>query len=172
MKCNEAQLNILREHAGELVPWRRSTLHRHMAACAACRNYRTDLLQLAEAAHTAEQPPVDHFAMRMLLEAGQRTLDRRAVPSLGKRIWDFFQTLEIQWPALQPALAVATVALLLAVGVWLVRPHVGGNMAWNDGVDQQIEKLEASLASLEADSGRASSADAESIASQLLNVEG
>jgi len=171
MKCNEAQLNILREHAGELVPWRRSTLHRHMAACAACRNYRTDLLQLAEAAHTAEQPPVDHFAMRMLLEAGQRTLDRRAVRSLGKRVGDFFKTWE-NTLTLRPALAVATAVLLLAIGVWLVRPHAGGNMAWNDGVDQQIEKLEASLASLEADSSRASSADAESIASQLLNVEG
>ena len=49
MKCEQAKLNILMADAGELVPWRRSALARHLGACAECRQYRDDLRPLDEA---------------------------------------------------------------------------------------------------------------------------
>ena len=174
MKCEQARMDILLEHAGELGSWRRSGLARHMEGCSACRQYRDDLAQIATATRMVEQPTVDRLAMQMLLNEAQRMLDRKAVPAVESRLWKVFQTLENPLPALRPALAVAAVALLLAGGVWLVRLHSGVAMAWNDGVDQQIDRLEASLASLsqDADGNRTSNADAETIASQLLEVEG
>ncbi|MCX7006745.1 MAG: hypothetical protein NTY53_05780 [Kiritimatiellaeota bacterium] len=170
MKCEQAKLNILKADAGELVPWLKPALQRHLGACSECRHYRDDLRQLAEATRAEPQPAVDTFAMRLLMNEAQRVSAQRQVPSLGSRVRDFFQTLEI--PNLKPALAVAT-ALLLVGGVWFVRQHGGTGMAWNDGVDQQLERLQDTLASFSADDlPHAGANDLENIACELLEVEG
>jgi anti-sigma factor RsiW len=170
MKCEQAKLNILHADAGELGSWQTRVLERHLDACADCRHYRADLRQLAEAMRVEPQPAVDAFAMRLIMNEAQRVSAQRGVPSLGTRLGDFFQTLEI--PGLRPALAAAAVAVVLVGGVLLVRqPNVLA--AWNDGVDQQIERLQDTLASLSADDQpRAGANDVENIACELLEVEG
>ena len=174
MKCEQARMNVLLEQAGELGSWQRSSMARHVGGCAACRHYRDDLLQITAATRAVGQPGVDRFAMQMLVNEGQRMLDRHAAPGFTNTLRKIFQSMESPLLVLRPALAVAAVALLLAGGVWLVRLHSGVTTAWNDGVDQQIDRLAASLASLsqDADSNRIGGADAESIATQLLEVEG
>jgi len=170
MKCEQAKLNILRADAGELVFWRKFVLGRHLGACADCRHYRDDLRQLAEATRVEPQPAVDTFALRLIMNEAQRVSAQRGVPSIGTRLWDFFQTLEI--PVLRPAFAVAAVAVALIGGVLLARPP-SVLTAWNDGVDQQIERLQDTLVSLSADEQpRAGANDIENIACELLEVEG
>ncbi len=170
MKCEQAKLKILRADAGELGSWQTRVLERHLGACAACRHYRADLRQLAEATRMEPQPAVDAFAMRMLLGEAQRVSAQRGVPSLGTRLFDFFQTLEI--PALRPALATAAVVAVLVGGALLVR-QPSMLTAWNDDVDQQIERLQDSLAALSADDlPHANANDLENIACELLEVEG
>lgn len=170
MKCEQAKLNILRADAGELGSWRTRGLERHLGACADCRHYRDDLRQLAEATRMEPQPAVDTFALRLIMNEARRVSAQRAVPSLGTRLRDFLQTLEI--PALRPALAVAAAVVVLAGGALLIRPS-SALMSWNDGVDQQIERLQDSLASLSSDDQpHAGANDLENIASELLEVEG
>ena len=170
MKCEQAKLNILRADAGELGSWQTHVLERHLGACADCRHYRADLRQLAEATRVAPQPALDAFALRLIMNEAQRVCAQRGVPSLGTRLLDFFQTLEI--PALRPALAAAAVAVLLIGGV-LVARHASVRVAWNDGVDQQIERLQDMLASFSTDDQpHAGANDLENIACELLEAEG
>jgi len=170
MKCEQVKLNILRADTGELGSWQTRVLERHLGACADCRHYRDDLRQLTEATRVEPQPAVDTFAMRMLLNEARRVSVQRGVPSLGTRLLGFFQTLEI--PALRPALAVAT-AFLLVVGGVLVAQKVIVRTAWNDDVDQQIERLQDTLVSLSTDDlPHAGANDLENIACELLEVEG
>jgi len=170
MKCEQAKLNILRADAGELVLWKQPALKRHLGDCADCRHYRDDLRQLAEATRAEPQPAVDTFAMRLIMNEAQRFSAQRSGPSFGTRVRDFFQTLEV--PAFRPALVVA-VALLLVGSVWFVRQHGGVGMVWNDGVDQQLERLQDTLAAFsQDDQPHASANDLENIACELLEVEG
>ena len=170
MKCEKAKLIILRADAGELVAWRRSALARHLGACAACRHYRDDLRQLAEATRVEPQPAVDAFALRLIMNEAQRVSARRPAPGLGRRLLGAFQAWEL--PSLKPAYALAA-AVLLVGGVWLARQHGGAGMAWNDGVDQQLERLQDTLASFSADDQpRAGASELENIANELLEVEG
>jgi anti-sigma factor RsiW len=170
MKCEQAKLNILRADAGELVPWRRSALARHLGACAECRQYRDDLRQLAEATRAEPQPDMDAFALRLIMNEAERVAARRPVPGLGRRLLDLVQGWER--PSLRPAYVLAAAALL-AGGVWLVRPQGGAGLAWNDGVDQQLERLQDTLALFSTDDvPHARANDLENIASELLEVEG
>ena len=171
MKCEQAKLNILMADAGELVPWRRSALARHLGACAECRQYRDDLRQLAEATRAEPQPAVDKFAMRLIMNEAQKVSAHRPAPSFGSRLLGVFQAWEV--PSLKPALAVAAAALLLVGSVWVVSQHGGVGMAWNDGVDQQLERLQDTLASFSADDlPHAGASELENIANELLEVEG
>jgi len=78
----------------------------------------------------------------------------------------------LEIPVLRPAFAVAAVAVALIGGVLLARPP-SVLTAWNDGVDQQIERLQDTLVSLSADEQpRAGANDIENIACELLEVEG
>lgn len=171
MKCEQAKLNILRADAGELVLWKQPALQRHLGACADCRHYRDDLRQISEATRAETQPAVDTFAMRLLMNEARRVTAQRRVPALGSRVWDFLRTLEI--PAIRPVAAMAAALLLLLGGMWFVRQHGGVTLAWNDGVDQQIERLQDTLASFSADDlPHAGANDLENIACELLEVEG
>jgi hypothetical protein len=78
----------------------------------------------------------------------------------------------LEIPALRPALAVAT-AFLLVVGGVLVAQKATVRTAWNDDVDQQIERLQDTLVSLSTDDlPHAGANDLENIACELLEVEG
>jgi len=170
MKCEKAKLNILRADAGDLVAWRRHALARHLGQCSDCRHYRDDLRQLAEATRAEPQPAVDAFALRLIMNEAHRVAAQRPLPGLGSRLLGVFQAWEI--PSLKPVFAVAA-ALLLVGGVWYVRQHGGIGMAWNDGVDQQLERLQDTLASFSQDDvPRAGANELENIASELLEVEG
>ena len=170
MKCEKAKLNILRADAGELIAWRRHALARHLGTCADCRHYRDDLRQLAEATRAEPQPAVDAFALRLIMNEAQRVAAQRPLPSLGSRLLGVFQAWET--PSLKPVFAVAA-ALLLVGGVWFARQHGGAGMAWNDGVDQQLERLQDTLASFSSDDlPHAGANELENIASELLEVEG
>ena len=175
MKCEKIQKWILQEDAGELAPGQRLLMERHVAGCTECRHFRFDLHQIAETTVVMEQPAVDRFALQMLMNEARRVQARQAVPSLGKTIREFFQTLETPPFALRLAAGTTAVVLLLAGTVVLIHHHNSAlRLAWDDGVDQQIEQLERSMASLsqDADDSHANTSDEETIASQLLAVEG
>ena len=174
MKCEKIQKWILQEDAGELARWQHSLMERHVAGCTDCRHFRFDLHQIAETTVVMEQPTVDRFALQMLMNEARRVQARQAVPSLGKTIREFFQPLEMPPLALRLAAITTAAVLVLAGTVILIQHHNALRLAWDDGVDQQIEHLERSIASLsqDADGNHANTSDEESIASQLLAVEG
>ena len=170
MKCEQAKLNILKADAGELVAWQRSALARHLGACAGCRHYRDDLRQLAEATRAEPQPAVDTFALRLIMNEAQRFAAQRPAPGFGRRLLIDFQTWQSQ--SLKPVLAMAAAALVLIGGVWVTQQRATG-FAWNDGVDQQLERLQDTLASFSGDDlPHAGASDLENIANELLEVEG
>ncbi|TAN38127.1 MAG: hypothetical protein EPN23_03290 [Verrucomicrobia bacterium] len=175
MKCEQVQKWILKEDAGELVRWQRSLMKRHVEQCAECRHFRFDLRQIAETTVMTPQPAVDRFAMQILLNEARRVQARREVPSLGKTLRAFFQPLETPSFGLRLAAVTTAVVLLLLTGtVALVQRHAGLRVAWDDGVDQQIERLENNIASLAQDleGNHPGGSDEESMATQLLAVEG
>ena len=170
MKCEQAKLNILKADAGELVAWQRSALARHLGACASCRHYRDDLRQLAEATRAEPQPAVDTFALQLIMNEARLCAAQRPAPGFGRRLLIDFQTWQAQ--SLKPALALAAAALVRVGGVWVAHQRATG-FAWNDGVDQQLERLQDTLAVFSSDDlPHAGASDLENIASELLEVEG
>lgn len=172
MKCEQIQKMILKEDAGELSRWQRSAMERHVAGCSECRHFRFDLHQIAESTVIMEQPPVDRFALQMLVNEARRVQARRAVPSFGRTIREFFQPLATPSLALRFVALTTAAILLLTGGVILLRPHDTLQVAWDDGVDQQLASLQDTLSTLDADTPHATNNDVESIARQLLESEG
>jgi hypothetical protein len=173
MKCEQVQKWILREDAGELARWQRAAMEQHLTGCSECRHFRFDLHQIAESTVVMEQPPMDRFAMQMLVNEARRVQAKRAVPSLGRTLREFFQPLATPSLALR-LVAVTTVALLLLSGsVALLRSSSAPQrVAWDDGVDQQLSYLQDTLATLDAEAAHTGNGDVEAIARQLLEVEG
>lgn len=173
MKCEQVQKMILKEDAGELARWQRSAMEQHVAHCSECRHFRFDLHQIAETTVVMEQPPMDRFAMQMLVNEARRVQAKRAVPSFGKTLREFFQPLENPSLALR-LVAVTTVALLLlSGGVALLRSSSEPQqVAWDDGLDQQIARLQDTVATLDAEAAHTGNGDVEAIARQLLESKG
>jgi hypothetical protein len=171
MKCEQAQKLILKEDTGELARWQRPAMERHVERCSDCRHFRFDLHQIAETTVIMKQPAVNRLALQRLLNEARRIQAQRAVPNFGRTLREFFQPLGMPSLALRVTAMATAVILLVSGGLvcWLAR-DAAQQVAWDDGVDQQLAHLQDTLATLEAEAAHAG--DIEAIARQLLAAEG
>lgn len=114
MNCEHAEQSILLQDSGELGAWGRLRLARHLAGCAACRAYRSDLRATRTALQALPAPTLDSRDRAVILDAAMP--DRRDTIRLSPRHQP------VSW--WRPALAAAVLAALLGVHLYL-RPDAG-----------------------------------------------
>jgi len=159
MNCKRVQYQLMLDQAGEQSAWQHRRLARHLAGCAACRAWRAEWQALALAARAAPVPPLTDAVRGRILAAGRRALAERGVAAGGAAArssraaparWRV-----LEWPLVthwRPALAAAAVLLLLAGGVRLATQHPAAHsLAWDDGLDQQLEQMNKTIAGLSTD---------------------
>lgn len=185
MKCSKAERWILLRDSGELSPRRQRALGRHLARCPTCQASAQSLVELTHAARSwdAGQPgPGAVGAIRTgLIEAGDR-----------REAWT--------WQPARPAPArlawsLASLAIVVAAGLlWFSANRPGaapavareespaaqaepGGLAWEDGLDAELDALTELLASsLNDQNGKAAAGaattDEDAMARELLELEG
>lgn len=79
MRCRDVHDQLDAYLRGELAPSVRETIERHLRACEACRQQRTQLHRLEQTLRSVPAPPVpEGFAARVVLRARR---EREAVPN-------------------------------------------------------------------------------------------
>ena len=186
MKCTTYRNYILLRHSGELGSLRRSLLARHLSRCAACRAYAEDaaLVMTSARQQVADvSPAAIEAVLSFARKAHSRSEEIRFRPSR--------EPLLRQW---RPALVYAGFSVLLLIAfVTVLSPvlqtrrdvakHASGigteNLAWDDGMDEELSELSGLMATVSADWGNGESSaagseieDIERLARELLELEG
>ncbi len=172
MKCEHAEQAILLKDSGELGGWKSFRLHRHLAACGACRSYQASLQSTRLALQAMPAPALTERARTAILDAARP--DRRESISLASRPGSV-----LGW---RPAWALAGLALLLGAGLYLrhetAAPPVVARieaMTVDEAVDAELDKLQQLLvASLDESPENAAvneSLDENTLASELLALQ-
>lgn len=172
MNCETMKNRILLEQSDELSWWARRRLVAHLARCSACRTYQQQLINLTEAVR------------RVPWEKGFATpLARRVLAATSARE----RNTALSW---QPALAYGVLSVLLALSFTLMMrpfhwvetvadtPSVKATeLAWDANLDDRIATLdhllnEADLDWSDGERSGSENGDIDSIAQQLLALEG
>lgn len=172
MKCEHAEQAILLKDSGELGGWTSLRLHRHLAACEACRSYQAALQTTRLALQAMPAPALTDRARSLILDAARP--DRRESISLATRpgpAWG--------WRA---AWALAGLVLMLGIGFYLrhetVAPPVVAQsqaLTVDEAVDAELDELQQLLvASLDESSDNAQvndRLDENTLATELLALQ-
>lgn len=168
MNCENAKDFVLLEQSGELSGWRRRRLAAHLAHCAECREFRNGLTSLTEAVRRV--PWAEGFTAPLARRDAAAEPRRARAPAF----------------AWHPALAYGTLSLFLALAFVLVmrpfqkpaniaRRAPDAALAWDANLDERLATLDSWLEDTEpdwADTAAAEPEDVNSIAQQLLALEG
>ncbi len=157
MKRETAEQWMLLEQSGELDPIRRALLRRHLARNPEDRVFITDADRIMrDAKSLADVPDLSAQTRAAIRIAGEER----------ERAGDAFR-----W---RPALAFALLAVALLGGWFMIRPSPApqvteADLAWDNGIDAEISELNSLLAS---SADESETTDLETIASELLELEG
>lgn len=166
MKREKAEQWMLLEQSGELDPIRRALLRRHLARNPEDRNFIADADRIMRDARSLTDIPDISSQARAAIRIAAEEREMGGTAS--------------RW---QPALAFAVFAIAL-FGGWLVfrtppAPQVTeapavktvaeSDLAWDNGIDAEISELNSLLAS---SADESDTTDLETIASELLELEG
>lgn len=187
MKCESAERNILLEQSGELAGLRRWLTGRHVRSCAKCRQYQADLDRLTAAAREALYGAAPGAGVMEQIRASARKEGSRSVEI---RLRPGREPVGVVF---RPAFMYAAIGLVVLAGFWLVlrpalrpaaaparvatttrpAPAAEPEVSWDDNMDDDIASIGDMLAAAAEDSnGTESVEDVDSLARELLELEG
>ncbi|MBU1693223.1 MAG: zf-HC2 domain-containing protein [Verrucomicrobia bacterium] len=180
MNCEAMKNRALLDQSGELSWWGRRRLESHLARCADCRAFRNELLRLTDAVRSVHWD--ESFDARL---AGRIAAAAPGPSAHTERRRERFN--HLSW---HPALAYSALSVLLALAFVLVlrpfhrtgtiarvTPDAEVEIAWDVDLDDRIATLDSLLNRADLDwsdteTAAAENGDLDSIATQLLALEG
>ena len=182
MKCESAQKQVLLAQSGEFSWLGRRGLSRHLRDCATCRQFEAALNGITEQVRrSGPDVAVSPDVMDRIRAAARRENSR-------SELIHIHPSREPLSAIFRPAIIYSAAAILLLTGFWLTvrpalnQPQVAEQTApsavsedWDTaGIDTQIETLDdwLEVASADEDTADSEPLDIDSIARELLELEG